>query len=437
MPQTGQTLCYDAAGAVILCAGTGQDADVLAGAAWASPRFLDIGDGTVLDRLTGLMWLKDANYAQTVGHDADGLMPWAASLDFVAAMNGGDFDNFGYNDWRLANINEMESLIHSGVANPVSWLAGQGFENVQTDYWSSTTHNYVYNTNYAWYVLLDDGRLNNNKKDRTLAAWPVRGGQMFHPDPAYPANVWKTGLKKSYYPGDDGDIQAGVAWPNPRFTDHGDGTVTDNLTGLMWLKDTNCFGGKTWMNALATVADFNTENRSSYGCLEYTGEYTDWHLPNRKEFLSVFDRSKLYIASSLALPSGHPFQALPDGSAAYYQHWSSTTVLTGYLPVSKAWRIDLYGFMVADAKTYGNRVWPVRGGAKCRGDLDEDGDVDGMDLALLLADWGRTDCCDGGVPPCVGALDDDCDVDVEDLGVLTHDFGRANCPLYMETPPEP
>ena len=39
--------------------------------------------------------------------------------------------------------------------------------------------------------------------------------------------------------GEDGEHQKGVAWPNPRFTDNGDGTVTDNLTGLIWLKDAN------------------------------------------------------------------------------------------------------------------------------------------------------------------------------------------------------
>jgi len=33
--------------------------------------------------------------------------------------------------------------------------------------------------------------------------------------------------------GQDGEIQAGVAWPEPRFADNGDGTITDNLTGLM------------------------------------------------------------------------------------------------------------------------------------------------------------------------------------------------------------
>ena len=46
--------------------------------------------------------------------------------------------------------------------------------------------------------------------------------------------------------GSDGDLQKGVAWPNPRFTDNANGTVTDNLTGLIWLKNANCFGRPVW-----------------------------------------------------------------------------------------------------------------------------------------------------------------------------------------------
>ncbi|MBF0342865.1 MAG: hypothetical protein HQL06_01415 [Nitrospirae bacterium] len=38
------------------------------------------------------------------------------------------------------------------------------------------------------------------------------------------------GQTTSYYAGDDGVFKAGVAWPNLRFTDNGDQTVTDNLT---------------------------------------------------------------------------------------------------------------------------------------------------------------------------------------------------------------
>ena len=42
----------------------------------------------------------------------------------------------------------------------------------------------------------------------------------------------------------------GVAWP-AAFIDNRDGTVLDNLTGLLWLKNANCFGRpRTWQEAL-------------------------------------------------------------------------------------------------------------------------------------------------------------------------------------------
>ena len=52
----------------------------------------------------------------------------------------------------------------------------------------------------------------------------------------YPVMLPKTGQTTSYAAGDDGALQKGVASPNPRFTDNGNGTVTDNLTGLIWLE---------------------------------------------------------------------------------------------------------------------------------------------------------------------------------------------------------
>ena len=51
--------------------------------------------------------------------------------------------------------------------------------------------------------------------------------------------VGKSGQTESYKDYDNGHYQKGVEWPDPRFTHTGDGTVTDNLTGLMWMKDAN------------------------------------------------------------------------------------------------------------------------------------------------------------------------------------------------------
>lgn len=63
----------------------------------------------------------------------------------------------------------------------------------------------------------------------------------------------------------------------------------------------------------------------------------------------------------------------------------------------------------------------------CNGDFNNDGDVDGSDLAIFAADFGRTDCNTG--PPCEGNFDGDGDVDGSDLASFAKHFGRTDCPL--------
>ncbi|MEO5346678.1 MAG: DUF1566 domain-containing protein [Magnetococcus sp. YQC-9] len=164
-----------------------------------------------------------------------------------------------------------------------------------------------------------------------------------------PAPVRQSGQSTSYATGDDGALKKGVAWPGPRFTDNGDGTVKDNLTGLVWMKNANCWGGQNWANALSKVASLNA---GSVSCTGYTtGTHTDWRLPNKRELISLIDSSQ----HSLAFPSGHPFSGV---QADYY--WSSTTY-AGF--TDDAWIVRLYNGYVANfGKTYSYYVWPVRGG---------------------------------------------------------------------------
>jgi hypothetical protein len=63
----------------------------------------------------------------------------------------------------------------------------------------------------------------------------------------------------------------------------------------------------------------------------------------------------------------------------------------------------------------------------CEGDFEPDGDVDGSDLAVFAADFGRTDC---GIPTtCPGDFNNDGDVDGSDLAIFAADFGRTDCPI--------
>jgi hypothetical protein len=149
--------------------------------------------------------------------------------------------------------------------------------------------------------------------------------------------------------GEDGEFQAGVAWPTPRLTDNGDGTVTDNLTGLMWLKDANCAAGmKTWQEALDWVASLNT---TSIACTDYSAmTFTDWRLPNIRELFTLVD----YSGQNPVLPFGHPFVNVQ------LHYWSSTSIVT--FP-TYAWVLNTdFGDDVSPLKSDSNSVWPVRGG---------------------------------------------------------------------------
>jgi len=337
LPQTGQTTCYDTAGSVIPCAGTGQDGEIQAGVAWPEPRFIDNGNDTMTDNLTGLMWAKNGNlYNEN--------MIWYQALIYCDNLTIG-----GYTDWRLSNVNELESLINTNEADNAIWLNTQGFTNVQaSNYWSSTTD--AYSTDYAWLVNMWVGYMFGcGKYDCYSYFWPVRGehcGSFVDSVICLP----QTGQKINYCNKDDGALEMGIAWPTPRFADHENGTVTDNLTGLMWTKDADLSNDITWQPALDYVKGMNAGTYENFG-------YTDWRLPNRKELRSLIDYSQYH----LALPVDHPFtNTQGDGTSNSHYYWSSTSDAEN---PKFAWFVYISdGGMSKSEKSYYYHVWPVRAG---------------------------------------------------------------------------
>lgn len=346
LPETGQTKCYNSSGNLTSCSSTGQDGNVLAGVAWPGTRFTVSGD-CITDNLTGLVWTKS-------GNQPGRLMSWQESIDYITGINNTGL--CGYKDWRLPNINEIESIVNAGVTNPAEWLNKQGFIDVQSfAYCSSTT--YSLDTNYAWCIDMWNGTGKAGLKTEIKYIWPVRAGQAGIPDANYPANIWKTGQTTSYYSSDDGKLQKGVTWPDPRFTDNGNGTVTDNLTGMAWLKDTNCFSSMTWQNALTTVGNFNS-NPQNFSCSGYNASFNDWHLPNRSELLSLIDRS----SSNPAFPYYPVLQAYrPFPNLSSFIYWSSTSYMYNTENASVVSLLD--GEISFNSKMTYNYVWPVRYGA--------------------------------------------------------------------------
>lgn len=184
--------------------------------------------------------------------------------------------------------------------------------------------------------------------------------------------------------GQDGEYQTGAAWPIPRFTanidknndgdcmDTGercDGTVTDNLTGLIWLRNANCAKkSEFWASAFEQVAQLNTNGTMNDNDCSDTSKkgshQTDWRLPNIRELHSLID----YAYFSPALSNGAGDARWKEGDVfsdvQSSSYWSSTTATIDITThAGTAWFVSLnYGGIFIGGKENRYSVWPVRGG---------------------------------------------------------------------------
>jgi hypothetical protein len=340
--RTGQTKCYDDNGDVVRCKGTGQDGEYQLGAKAQQARFTNNPDGTVTDTLTNLTWLRNG--------DCFGAVTWANGLmdaNTLASGSCGLTDQSKPGTWRMANILEMQSILdygNDGFALPT----GHPFVNVSPGtYWTSTQAPAA--PPLAWFITLSIGPIVFDVKVNTFHIWPVKGGL------GTDARLPKTGQTQCWDPfgstincqgtGQDGEIQAGVAWPVPRFTDNQDGTVSDNLTGLIWLKNSNCLGFATFSDALELA---NELGDGACGLTD-NSQPRDWRVPNLRELQSL----QVYNTYAPDLPAGHPFLNVQPTLT-----WASTSA-AGF--AAQGWfTIFGVGPSVFEDKAVALAVWPVR-----------------------------------------------------------------------------
>ena len=271
LPATGQQTSYV----------PGDDASLREGAAWsAATRFTTNSDGTVTDNLTGLVWLQDAGCLGTA--------LWADAISAVNQLASGACglsDGSAAGQWRVPNLNELESLIDVSSANP-ALPANHPFQNVSPGiYWTSTSYwGGEGGSPQAWTIRLSDGRYMNDsnanvKATAMNAVWAVKGAG------GGAITLQATGMYVPYLAGDDGSVQAGVPLTYPRFIDNQDGTVTDTMTGLVWLKQADCIHDG-WA---AAITDVNQLASGQCG-LSDGSTSGSWRMPNRKELQSLSDR---------------------------------------------------------------------------------------------------------------------------------------------------
>jgi Protein of unknown function (DUF1566) len=293
----------------------------------------DNGDGTITDNNTGLTWEKKSDDGGL--HDKDNMYRWSGDgsqetiwdwLDDLNAEGGAGFAD--HNDWRIPNVKELMSIAHYGrrapsvdsafnnncvpggsvttsSCTPLSWV----FSSTSMDGWPDN----------AWMVGLGGvGHIYLGDKVQPLSVRAVRGT-----DFPQGARLPATGQTKSYgadkndgIPGparvpDDGAVQAGAQLS---YTDNGDGTITDNNTGLIWenktdnggLHDKNNTYRWTGDGSQETIWDWIVDVNAEVGT-GFAG-HNDWRIPNVKELLSLVDYGRLHPSIDRvfnAAPSSH------------------------------------------------------------------------------------------------------------------------------------
>ena len=355
-PLTGANFtAYDGSNPRVWLAATGQrtsyaasdDGAVQKGVAWGSgsgaSRFTDNKDGSVTDTVTGLVWLKDAT-CLPVG-------TWAAAIteaNGLASRACGLTDRSKAGDWRLPNLNELESLVDVSAAHPAVTVGNPFAHMTGGIYWSSTSYfGGVGGSGSAFAIRMDDGRYINdgtlNLKTASNGVWAVRGAG------GGAAQLAATG----YYDepgqvvaGDDGGIEAGAGLTYARWIDNGNGTVTDTVTGLRWLKQADCID-TDWADAVAAVQALGNGQCG----LTDGSKAGDWRMPNRNEMESLEDRmvnnvadfmNATYVWKSDAALYRSPIFTNFVGNEYY---WTSTTDAA---KVSEAWTVFSCDFGVYD-----------------------------------------------------------------------------------------
>ncbi len=104
--------------------------------------------------------------------------------------------------------------------------------------------------------------------------------------------------------------------PTSQFADHGDGTVSDNKTGLMWAK---CVSGRTGSDcATLDATGYNWKPALEHASNSFLAGHDDWRLPNIKELASIIEESCEFPAVNESVFPGMPSNPRLWSSSPYH-----------------------------------------------------------------------------------------------------------------------
>lgn len=211
----------------------------------------DNGDGTISDNNTSLMWQKTDsdqiyNWYEANGEIDDTYNPESA-IDICGELELG-----GYTDWRLPEVEELISIVKYNTKNPA--IDTSAFSNTHSSkYWTSTATFVQWDTNYGRVVDFSMGTFRIDRSQYPYFVKCVRGDLL-----------------------EKGEL-----------LDNNDGTVSDDLTGLMWQQDTGPLS--------------NFDDASSYCNQLDLGGFDDWEVPSVWELSTIVDFSTISPAVDVSV----------------------------------------------------------------------------------------------------------------------------------------
>ncbi len=296
---TGQNQCFDSSGIRINCANTAQDGAYLG----HPPAYINNGDGTTTDSITGLIWQNTPDLNGDGQINASDKRSQADAESYCSTLNLA-----GYRDWRLPNIKTLYSLIDFNGGDASSYLGSE--TNSLTPFIDTEAFAFAYgdtaageriidvqyasSTLYVGHTMVNDTAMFGvNFADGRIKGYPVNSDKKFNVqcvrgNELYGVNQW---------------------------IDNNDSTVSDQNTRLMWQKSDS-------------VAAFNWENAIAYCEASTTGNHQDWRLPNAKELQSLIDYNRSPdTTQSAAIDSLFNSTSIVNekGETDWGYYWSSTT----------------------------------------------------------------------------------------------------------------
>jgi arylsulfatase A-like enzyme len=268
------------------------------------PSYTDNGDGTITDKITGLMWEQDMGEKITYAE---------------AIVKAENLEAGGHTDWRIPTIKELYSLIlFSGQVGgetaitpfidtdyfnqPIGDVSA-GEREIDAQVWTNTHYTGLTGENdtLIFGVNFIDGR--------------IKG---------YPKYTPRTGTPNEFY---FRLVRGNMDYGKNLLVDNNDGTISDHATMLMWQQADDGVG-RDWASALAYCEDLEL------------GGHSDWHLPHAKELQSIVDYSRSPVATNSAAidPVFSTSEILDaEGNSGQYPYfWASTTHLDGNNPYDGA-----------------------------------------------------------------------------------------------------